>query len=323
MFYDDEKKALVGTAFKAERTRLGCKLTRQERGTFSRTRIDAYFDAASPEELAEVNAELECEKEARLNPPPALADVSAARTPQEYQNAIDGADGALEKLVVPVAAQSGYCISVFGAGPCPRQAGVIHSFFVHFGTNMLGHSLSEATADFRDKFLKPMDMSQTMFSTGGLVDWFTNQLADSLAPTAPFTPAAPVAPVAPAMPAAPIMPATPIMSVAPIAPVAPVAPAAPIVPIAPVAPAGPPEEVFGWPRREHRLPGRYASQAPPVRKAGKAAAGGKGGKGGKGSKASKAAAGDKAAKTPADGKCTNKRVATEPAGNTSRRKRRR
>lgn len=70
LFYDDEKKATVGAEMQAERERLGRKLTSKECITISCSRIDEYFNTASDEDLAKVNAELEREKQTRLNPPP-------------------------------------------------------------------------------------------------------------------------------------------------------------------------------------------------------------------------------------------------------------
>ncbi|TFK83610.1 hypothetical protein K466DRAFT_602701 [Polyporus arcularius HHB13444] len=155
-FYNAEQRAAAKAELAAERARLGRKLTRKERMTLSRRRVDAFYDAEPADIKAQVLAKLEEEKQALLSVPPPTTSEKTQRTPQEYQTAIDRAPEVIHKLLQPVADDSGWVIHVTGAGPCPEQGGDIRSFSVHFGDNKFGQSLGEAVEDYREKFIRPL-----------------------------------------------------------------------------------------------------------------------------------------------------------------------
>ncbi|KAI0684988.1 hypothetical protein C8T65DRAFT_701808 [Cerioporus squamosus] len=156
-FYSDEQRAIAKEELATERARLGRKLTRKERMTLSRRRVDAFYDAESDDLKARVLAKLEEEKQALRSEPPLPTDPGKKqRTPQEYQTAIDRAPEIVEKLLQPVHEDSGWVIHVTGAGPSPEHGGDIRTFSVHFGLNKFSQSLGEAVEDYRDKFIRPL-----------------------------------------------------------------------------------------------------------------------------------------------------------------------
>ncbi|KAI0702840.1 hypothetical protein C8T65DRAFT_579062, partial [Cerioporus squamosus] len=139
LFYDDSMKAAIQGHLDAARNKLGRKLTRKERMKITRTRTDEFFEAASDDVLAIVNAQLEKETDAKKNPPPprrtaryrrGLPESTKSRlTPAlACRAAIEAAPRIIEKLLRPVVTGMGYTVSVFGAGPCPSQGGAIRSF---------------------------------------------------------------------------------------------------------------------------------------------------------------------------------------------------
>ena len=85
LFYNDAKKSIVKNDLLAERQLLGRKLTRKERMTISRRRIDAWYEAESEDVKAQVFARLEEEKKDLLSVAPASGFTQTERTPQEYQ----------------------------------------------------------------------------------------------------------------------------------------------------------------------------------------------------------------------------------------------
>ncbi|TFK80126.1 hypothetical protein K466DRAFT_504424 [Polyporus arcularius HHB13444] len=147
LYYDAEKRKVVKGLLAEERARLQRKLTNQERLAISRGRIDAWYAAESEDVKAAVLAKLEDEtQEMKAAPPPPPRDLTT-RMPQEYQmyvstgpvawclayltlylSAIDRAPGLIQRLIQPVADDSGWVITVIGAGPCPDQGGEIRSF---------------------------------------------------------------------------------------------------------------------------------------------------------------------------------------------------
>ncbi|RPD55783.1 hypothetical protein L227DRAFT_509558 [Lentinus tigrinus ALCF2SS1-6] len=127
MFYDQEKKAVVSEELAAERELLGRTLTKSEAMRISRGRIDSMFQEASVEIKEQVQERVAEVKAARKAPPPP-EDPSQVRTPEEYQNAIDGAPKSITENMSPVARDTGWCFTVIGAGPSPRHGGAIKSF---------------------------------------------------------------------------------------------------------------------------------------------------------------------------------------------------
>ncbi|RPD56063.1 hypothetical protein L227DRAFT_614710 [Lentinus tigrinus ALCF2SS1-6] len=155
MFYDDEKKQVVAEELAAERELLGRTLTKSESMRISRGRIDALFQEASQDVKEQIQVRVAEVKAARQATPPP-EDPKRERTPQEYQNAIDGAPKTITDLLSPVALETGWCFTVMGAGPSPRHGGAIKTFAVHFGTNATGHMLDEATQNYREKYVQPL-----------------------------------------------------------------------------------------------------------------------------------------------------------------------
>ncbi|RPD70554.1 hypothetical protein L226DRAFT_525851 [Lentinus tigrinus ALCF2SS1-7] len=155
MFYDEDQKAAVAKQLAAERAELGRDLTRSETMRISRGHIDTQFQQVSDEVREQIKAKVEEVKAARKATPPP-ADPSRQRTPQEYQNAIDGAPKSITKYFETVVLETGWSFTVLGAGPSPRHGGAIKSFGVHFGTNASGHMLDEATENYQEKFVQPM-----------------------------------------------------------------------------------------------------------------------------------------------------------------------
>ncbi|RPD55280.1 hypothetical protein L227DRAFT_637721 [Lentinus tigrinus ALCF2SS1-6] len=155
MFYDEDQKAAVAKQLAAERAELGRDLTRSETMRISRGHIDTQFQQVSDEVREQIKAKVEEVKAARKATPPP-ADPSRQCTPQEYQNAIDGAPKSITKYFETVVLETGWSFTVLGAGPSPRHGGAIKSFGVHFGTNASGHMLDEATENYQEKFVQPM-----------------------------------------------------------------------------------------------------------------------------------------------------------------------
>ena len=83
LFYNEAKRSIVKNDLLAERQLLGRKLTRKERMTISRQRIDAWYEAEPEDVKAQVLARLEEEKKELSSVAP--ASTQTERTPQEYQ----------------------------------------------------------------------------------------------------------------------------------------------------------------------------------------------------------------------------------------------
>ncbi|KAJ7124043.1 hypothetical protein C8R43DRAFT_1135630 [Mycena crocata] len=128
------------------------KLTKADRMRLRMRVVRALFDAASEQELEEIAAEIEQEKEQMRKDNEDAGKVQEAglqaKTPQERQEAVDVLDSAYTELHKGTYAAAGWVgLSIVG-GPNPRLGGELSYKVICFGQTPAGNDFEQACPDF-------------------------------------------------------------------------------------------------------------------------------------------------------------------------------
>ncbi|KAH9836219.1 uncharacterized protein C8Q71DRAFT_724057 [Rhodofomes roseus] len=110
------------------------------------------FEAETDEVKAEVKAFVQKVKEATAAE---SKERPVERTPQRYQSAINDLPRFLEYVLLYLAEETGWALTVMGGGPCPEEGGAIQTFAYHVGTTDAGHNFKQTYMNYQEAVMDP------------------------------------------------------------------------------------------------------------------------------------------------------------------------
>ncbi|KAJ7182442.1 hypothetical protein C8R43DRAFT_940597 [Mycena crocata] len=140
------------------------KATKSERMRVRTRVVKALFAEASPEELAEIEAEIEVERaeirQAELAVEALDASVPQSRTPWELQEFVTGewTHGFYSDVHATTFNSAGWVGITIAGGPYPRMNGELSVKIISFGESAAGNRFEDACVDFDENVLKSFEI---------------------------------------------------------------------------------------------------------------------------------------------------------------------